>query len=140
MSKSRSGAGVPLDKVPAAAKEICTTPLGEREVRALIRDEVRRILARGIGEETYSTRSGCGPDGYSRDAWRDLARRIGRRRGRYWYVSAEELETYEGRRGGSGERAAYFRSMETPVPAAEPWHPSMAAKAANLRAVDGGRK
>lgn len=109
-----------------------TGPLDERAVRALVRDELRRMLARLVADDrVYSTREGCAPPGYSRDAWRSLARRLGVRRGRYWYVSAEQLEAYE-----RGDRDA--KPANDPAPA-RPWHPSMAAEARGMRTAGGSR-
>jgi hypothetical protein len=121
----------PTTPTPSSAEHY-TAPMSEVEVQRIARAVAPLVLAQlaaaltGAGDRTlvYSTRVGCSPPGYSRDAWRDLARRIGRRRGRYWFVSHEELDAYEHR-----ER--------DPKPANDPapskWHPSQAARALGLR-------
>ncbi|HEY6461079.1 MAG TPA: hypothetical protein VIY73_13035, partial [Polyangiaceae bacterium] len=82
------------------------------------------IAATKLQGKEYSSRAGCAPAGYSREAWRDLARRIGVKRGRYFYVSAAELDTHE-------------RGQREPKPAndAPPstWTPAVAANAMGLR-------
>jgi hypothetical protein len=100
---------------------------GERRIREIVRSELRLMFGRLVADDrTYSTRAGCGPAGYSRDAWRDLARRIGRRRGRFWIVTRDELDKYE-------------RREPQPV-ATEPasaWSPAAAARSMHLRSVGG---
>lgn len=103
--------------------------LDERQVRALVRDELRRAFARVADDRTYSTRANCAPPGYSRDAWRALAHRIGVRRGRYYVVSADQLAAYE-----RGEHEPKPAAPANDAPA-RPWHPGMSAEAAGLRPV-----
>jgi hypothetical protein len=118
--------------IPGAANNQDAATLDARKVREIVRDEVRRLLGRMFTDErTYSTRAGCGPEGYSRDPWRDLARRIGRKRGRYFVVTAAELDAHE--RGDRDPKPA------NDAPAPEPWHPRMAARALGLRPVGGAR-
>jgi hypothetical protein len=101
-------------------------PIDERTVRALVRDELRRMLARE--ERVYSTRAGDAPPGYGREAWRAIAHAIGTKRGRYWYVTAEQLETYERQRDAKP-------ANDSPKPST--WHPRMAGEALGLRKVGG---
>jgi hypothetical protein len=82
-------------------------------------------------ERTYSTRKGGKPDGYADEAWRDIAGRLGVRRGRWYYVDAATLETYE--RGESRPQPATIAKAATPA-----WHPSQAAEDSGLRIVKGG--
>jgi len=44
---------------------------------------------------TYSSRKGCGAPGYSDERWKSVARQIGVKRGRWHFVTAEELSAYE---------------------------------------------
>jgi hypothetical protein len=63
----------------------------EQRVRAIIREELRRMFARVVSEErVYSSRKGHEPPGYSSDAWKALPKRIGTKRGR-WYVEFAHL-------------------------------------------------
>ena len=106
--------------------------IDERRVRQIIREELRALFGRVFGDErTFSTRKGESPPGYSRDAWRDLARRIGVKRGRWYYVSAEALDAYE-----RGDRDVKPSNDSAP---ASGWSPADAARALGLRAVGGGR-
>jgi hypothetical protein len=88
-------------------------------------------VAAARASATYSTRPGCAPPGYSRDAWRALAHRIGVRRGRYHFVDAATLEAHE-----RGEREP---KPQTAAPASN-WTPADAARAVGLRAVEGGSR
>jgi hypothetical protein len=119
---------------PDAANQQDAASFDARKVREIVRDELRRMFSRVFSDErTYSTRAGCAPEGYSRDAWRDLARRIGVKRGRYYVVSADELRAHE-----RGEHPVKQEpANDAPAPAA--WHPRDAARALGLRQVGGAR-
>ena len=104
--------------------------IDERQVRALIRDELRRLLGRLVEDDcVYSTRNGCAPPGYSRDTWRCLARRIGVKRGRYYVVTAEHLAAHE--------RGETVKPANDPQPST--WTPADAAEAVGLRKACGSR-
>ena len=124
---------VSLQTFPGAATQHDAASLAAHEVREIVRDELRRMFGRVLGadDRTYSTRAGCSPDGYSRDAWRDLARRIGRRRGRYWVVTSQELDTHE--RGERDPKQSNDRS------ATSTWSPAVAARSLGLRPAGGAR-
>jgi hypothetical protein len=103
--------------------------LDEREVRRLVREELRALLARLADDVVYSTRAGCAPTGYARDAWRQIAHRIGVRRGRYWIVTAQQLAAHEQR------QTTPAATPTTPAnDDAAPWRPEQAAVAMGLRA------
>jgi len=107
-------------------------PLDERKVRAIVREELRALFGPLLNEErVYSSRRGHGPEGYSDEAWKDLARRIGTRRGRWYIVTVEQLAAHE-----AGDRDPK-PANDSPAPAA--WHPSMAARALGLRPAGGSR-
>jgi len=78
--------------------------------------------------KTYSTRAGQWPPGYSRDAWRGLAKQIGTRRGRYWFVEADVLRAHEQR-------------PPAPTVKSSTWSPAEAADGLRRvsRAAGGGR-
>ena len=78
---------------------------------------------------TYSTRAGGAPPGYAREPWRAVAHKIGVRRGRHWYISAEQLAAYEQRDSKPANDA----------PLASTWTPKKAAEALGLRPVGGAR-
>lgn len=124
-SRARRGAGQPhRDALPRQGHD--STSLDRSEIRALIREELRRMfaVALDVDERTYSTRTGCGPEGYSRESWRAIAHAIGVKRGRYYYVTAAQLAAHEQRDHKPANDAAPTS-----------WHPSEAAAALNLRAV-----
>jgi hypothetical protein len=98
-----------------------------RAVRAIIRAEWHSFLARAFNDQTFSTRAGCAPPGYARDAWRALARKIGCKRGRYWVVRAEQLALYEQRDRGSISNA----------PPATVWNALASVEAARARRAGG---
>jgi hypothetical protein len=82
-----------------------------------------RITCALVGApETYSTRAGCAPPGYSRDAWRRVARQIGTRRGRWYVVTREQLDAHE--RG----QIAHATAND-----ATEWSPASALAGAGLR-------
>jgi hypothetical protein len=106
-------------------------PLDANAVRALVREELARLLGRALAEDrVYSTRRGEAPPGYGRDVWRAIAHSIGTRRGRYHFVSADRLAAYE---------AAKHEPVAPPTAPAQrrPWHPRDSAEDANLRLVGG---
>lgn len=65
---------------------------------AIVLDRLLGAL-RPVSPPVYSTRKGQGPPGYADREWKRLARTIGVRRGRWWYVGAAELQAFE--RGGA---------------------------------------
>jgi hypothetical protein len=99
------------------------------EVRALVRAELRALLARLVDDELpYSThRDGPRPDGWSLRPWQVTAKRIpgAVRRGRYVIVPREAFRRWE-----AGTAVA-------PAPAAndqaDVWSPGSALRAAGLR-------
>ena len=90
------------------------------------------VAASKTPARTYSTRAGGAPDGYSRESWRAIAHTIGRKRGRYFFVTQAELDAYEGR---------VEAKLEAPVNDASvaPWHPRDAARSLGLRPTGGSR-
>ena len=115
-----------------------TRPLDEAGVRALVRDEVRSVLRELLGRldasaEGFSSRKGCGPVGYSDERWKTIARQIGVRRGRWFFVSKEALAAYEAR--GGAKASADAPANDAPV---STWHPSEIAKSLALRPVGRG--
>jgi hypothetical protein len=94
-------------------------PLDGSLVRELVREELRRMFARVFAPEPWSTRAGCAPPGYSREAWAAVAKTIGVKRGRYWVVTPEALDEHE--RGN--------RDAQPANDSARPWDPSMSREA-----------
>jgi hypothetical protein len=119
----RRGSGQEHRDAADGRHETSTAPEDVEAIRALVRAELRSILGPILEDKpaTYSTRRGEWPPGYSRDAWRNIARRIGTRRGRWWVVSADALAAYE-----RGERAQ--AAAETPA-----WSPTSALASVGLR-------
>jgi hypothetical protein len=70
----------------------------------------------------YSTRKGHAPPGYSREAWKTLARTIGTKRGRWYFVDAATLAEYEAP-----------TTAPTSPPLARAWSPREGLGAAGLR-------
>ena len=103
-----------------------------RAVAPLVALELARMLSTRVEPSGFSTRKGCGPEGYSSYAWNDLARRIGTKRGRWWFVSREQLAAHEGVKA---------LPVSPPTPSGPvPWHPSQAAASLGLRPLPkGGR-
>ena len=131
--KANGAVGPARNRHDAADKHVeRTTRIDEREVRRVVRDELRRMLARLVDDDrVYSTRRGCAPEGYSRDAWRDLARRIGVPRGRYWVVTQAQLAAYE-----AGQAAPPPPANDAP---ASTWTPADAMRDLGLRPAGGTR-
>ena len=77
---------------------------------------------------TYSSRKGHAPPGYSDEAWKPIAAKIGTRRGRWFVVSQEQLEAYE---RGEKLRGAGPLVLSSP----SKWSPADAASSLRLRAV-----
>ena len=123
MKTKSNGVAVPTKDTRDAAEEQSQ----RSTIRRIVREELRGLLARLVTDErSYSTRPGCWPEGYSRDTWRSLARRIGVRRGRWYVVTHAQLEAHE-----RGEPAPV-----TPRPSTS-WSPAEAAD--GLRLVGSGR-
>ncbi len=103
-------------------------------LRAVIRDELRSLLARLVDAvPPYAThRDGPRPDGWGLRAWQRVAPTItgAVRRGRYVYVARSAYEEW---------RAGPILTP-TSAQSAEQWSPSAALSAAGLRAIDGGRR
>ncbi len=89
---------------------------------------VFRAGASAAQTTAYSTRAGGAPPGYSRDGWRALARKIGHKRGRYWYVTQAELDAFE---------RSPKPANDSPTTSA--WTPAHAARALALRPAGGAR-
>jgi hypothetical protein len=103
------------------------TPADEKRVRAIVREEHRRLLLQmaallGGDPSGYSSRKGHGPPGYSAEKWKSIARQIGVKRGRWHYVTADALARHE-----SGQ------SNIPPPPSLEPWDPLQNIEDARLR-------
>jgi hypothetical protein len=64
--------------------------LDAEHLRAIVRDELRRLLAPVLRDEPahYSSRRGCGPVGVPEARWREIAATIGRKPypSARWYV------------------------------------------------------
>jgi hypothetical protein len=105
------------------------------ELRQVVRAEVRTVLKNMLAlldaPEGYSSRKGRGPEGYADEAWKDIASRIGTKRGRWYFVSAQRLAAYE--RGDRDPKPA------NDSPPTSTWHPSMIAARVGLRPVGGSR-
>jgi len=107
------------------------TELTEQRVRAIVREELRRMFGRLLSDDRiYSSRASHGPVGYSREAWRQLAKRIGVKRGRWWIVTHEQLEAYEQR-----QRLPQADAVASAKPSS--WHPSQIAIEMGWRPVRG---
>jgi|HubBroStandDraft_1064217.scaffolds.fasta_scaffold778951_1 hypothetical protein len=127
----------PQDPDAAKSEAKDAAPMTSAQVQRIARAVAPLVIAQFAAALTrtadasivFSTRRGCGPEGYSRDAWRDLARRIGRKRGRYFYVTAAQLEAHE--RGAKSTPATEAK--------ASTWHPSQAAASLGLRVLGGSR-
>lgn len=150
---ARAGPGADADPAPAPSitimgstkpgrrggAERTDTRLSDADVQRIARAVAPIVMAQlvtalgAVGTATYSTREGCAPDGYSRDAWRALARRIGVRRGRYWYVSQSQLDAHERRRDEHDHH-----DQQAPANDADAWTPADSAAAAGHRG-NGGR-
>jgi hypothetical protein len=132
-----NGDAVPVRKRRVAADENqFTTPLTEREVRRIWRDELRLFLLRMVsilgGEiDSYSSRLGHGAPGLSAEENRRIARAIGVRRGRWWVYTAEQLAAYE--RGDTDRRTPANDSPPAP------WDPLASLEAARARRARGAR-
>ena len=107
------------------------TPDLEARVAVLERKLAAIGEALGVRPAGYSDRKGCGPAGYADRKWKALAKRIGVRRGRWFYVSAEQLAAHEAKQAPAPVEVS-------PAPAA-PWNPRKALEAAGLRVVGGSR-
>jgi hypothetical protein len=118
------GAGLPTKSSRRRSEERSTPAV---DVPSIAREVLRYLLS--LTAPSYSTRAGEAPLGYSRDRWRQIAHAIGRRRGRYWLVSAAELAAYEGRACADVSGS----------PARSSWSPAVAANDLGLRVLDGGK-
>jgi hypothetical protein len=104
----------------------------ERVARRVAREELLRVLARVFDSPTqdYSSRRGHGPPGYSPRVWRELARAIGTKRGRWHVVTRAQLDAYEAKRGGLAPTSSARAANDT---AARPaWTARGALEAAGL--------
>ena len=84
---------------------------------------------------TYSSRKGHGAPGLSEEQNKQIAERIGRRRGRWFVYTAEDLERYE-REQRDGKPAN--NSPPAPALASAPkWHPADTLPSVRRRVVGG---
>ena len=105
----------------------------EQVVRRAAREELLGMLARVFESPTqdYSSRRGHGPPGYSPRVWRELARAIGTKRGRWHVVTRAQLDVYEAKQGGQAPASPARAANDT---AARPaWTARGALEAAGLR-------
>ncbi len=97
---------------------------------------LERLLGalRPASPPVYSTRRGHGPPGYADREWKRIARIIGARRGRWWYVTAEELQAFERR----SSAPAPATSSARPVANDAAWTPDDTLRELGLRSTRGG--
>jgi hypothetical protein len=93
------------------------------DVPALAVEVLKHLLALVTKPASYSSRRGCGPEGYSDCEWKALAKKIGVQRGRWYYVAPERLDAYEKR-----DIPAPASMAQTPL-----WTPEIALRKAGLR-------
>jgi hypothetical protein len=111
-------------------------PALAREFAQVLAPFVFGVAAKATaGPEGYSSRKGQGAPGYSDEAWAALAKKIGVRRGRWFYVSAERLAEYE-----AGELSTNDSSPSQLITASSSWHPGDDVERLRLRAVNGGAR
>ena len=98
------------------------------DIDALLVALAERVLGLARSSRMFSTKRGEAPDGYSRDAWRKVARTIGVKRGRHYFVTQAQLDAYEG-----------TSAPAAPSTSTAAWSPADAARDLGLRLVGGGR-
>jgi hypothetical protein len=137
--KSLRRRGLPVERAQAAATRPANVsmPLGPEQVRAIAREEFRRLLGRLVADEpaAYSTRrGGPRPPGVSAEAWREQAPQIpgARKPGRWWIVPAAAYEAWIAARSTTPTSPA--PATDTPI-----WDPESVVVELGLRRGGGPR-
>jgi hypothetical protein len=121
--------GRPSVDLRALADALRSDPDGARELVSAL---APLIFGAAVTATTpageWSSRKGHGPPGYAQKTWRTLTRRIGVKRGRWWYVSNAALEAHE-----RGEGPSANERVELDQDAGEPWDPYKAIREAGIR-------
>jgi hypothetical protein len=123
-------------RTPSNQRATCSTPIDVGQLRSIVRDEVRRMLAPLMKDAPthYSTRRGHAPPGWSVEAWRTVAATIpgSYTPGRWTIVPRAAFDAWIASRSTS-TRASTAPANDAPV-----WDPSSVLTDLGLRSAREG--